>query len=122
MKPTLLLIALLIGMVGSAQKQTAIDSIFSSYKMVYPDTLIYYGACYSKVKETACNKPDYVTELLEYEKKCQNDSTYQLVYPELPQNGMYTLAIWIEPSHQWVKTRPTFEGFIEFVKNKYKQK
>ena len=72
---------------------------------------------------TLGKEPDYITlqDLLDYQKECYNDSILVDAYIERVDNGTLAYITRKVPSH-YIHTEPTFEGFIEFMKKKYKVK
>ena len=62
--------------------------------------------------------------LLEYDKECYDDSTYVEYYqhhsPLTNNDGTGTLAIYITPTlvKVWHHKKPTFEGFLEWLKSR----
>ena len=107
------------------------------YQYKYDNLFIYHGDqgfaepytyTFPYYKEKKC---DCITlqDLIDYQKECYNDSTLEYEYMIEYWNGvrfdtMYSKTIkrmpecYITQIKKWIHKQPTFEGFIEYLKNK----
>ena len=88
--------------------------------------ILSFGTTWGQVKmriDSAWTYTIQVKDLTDYQKECYDDSTYVAErweeYEEYPGDLVYRIKQ--IPSH-YTHKKPTFEGFIEYMKRKYKIK